>query len=104
MFGFFSNRIKTARQIEESLLALQSWSRTAWLAHWERGSGASLQAELDAFLPDAMAHARRDVHLESAYSAMITRAILLGIARSYSHEISEFEGALGVTMPVEATT
>lgn len=61
-----------------------------------------LQAELDIFLPFAMEHAQNDPNLQGAYSAMITRFILLGITDSATHEDAELEAALGVPMPTEA--
>ena len=103
MFTFFGNRTKTAAQIETALKELQTWSTDAWHNHLDADQSGNLQSDLDTFLPMAMNHARSNVHLESAYSAMITRSILLGIAKSQSHEMIEFEHALGVPMPVETT-
>lgn len=104
MFGFLTNRRRRAGQVNDALRNLRVWTKPAWIDHWHRSDMADLQAELDQFLPAAMAHAQENPDLQDAYSAMITRFILLGINDSGSHEDTDFEAALGVPMPTEAAT
>lgn len=101
MFGILSRR-RRAGQTNEALTKLQGWTRAAWPNHWHASDMTDLQAELDVFLPEAMAHAQEDPNLKGAYSAMITRFILLGVTGSGTHDDSELEAALGVPMPTEA--
>jgi len=102
MFGFFGNRRRRAGQVNDALRELRVWSKPSWLDHWHASEMTDLQAELDQFLPLAMEHAQTNTHLQDAYSAMITRFILLGITDSGTHENTELESALGVPMPTEA--
>jgi len=89
------------RNIDNALADLERWATDAWRTHWETSSQDDLQAELDDFLPDAMDHAQANPDLKSIYSARITRTVLLGIKYSNTHDVTEYEGALGVPMPKE---
>ena len=57
---------------------------------------------LAAFLSDGADHAKTVRHLDGEHSAVIARALLIGIGRSGTHTIPEYEAALGVTFPREA--
>lgn len=93
-FGFTRRR-----DIDNALAALEAWTVTAWRDHWKQSDQVDLQAELDSFLPDAMAHAQAQSDLKDMYSARITRTLLLGITVSETHNTEDLEAALGVPMP-----
>ncbi|MCA1776483.1 MAG: hypothetical protein LC676_12980 [Loktanella sp.] len=93
---------RDAAMVESQLDYLAVWAENAWRDMWhDPRRPDDLGDALAAFLSDGSDHAKTVQHLDGEHSAVIARALLVGIGRSDTHTICEYEAALGVTFPPE---
>ncbi len=94
---------RDAAMVDAQLDYLAVWAQGAWRDMWhDPDHPDDLGDALAAFLSDGSDHAQTVRHLDGEHSAVIARALLIGIGRSGTHPVTHFEAALGVTFPPEA--